>query len=548
MKNNDIEQSKKVPTWCCIFCLLAMTPATGIRAMDWPQAMGPDRNGIVTGEQIVAPQKAEKPQVLWQANVGHGWAPVVVGGGKVYAFGVFKPGTTPERIADITSTPTFAEVEAAARDTAKAQYHSRDLPGTPPWADDHNGVYRGDAYALCLDAQTGRQLWATRLTDWGVVLWGNYRVADRSSPLLACGKLFVHLQTGRLSSLDASTGKTDWTVSLFDHGMFRWEEKNGNASSPVHFDDTIIVGFHARAGDDYTKPLYNQDCMAVAGFDAATGRRKWMTKSPHPGFRTMASDVGYATINGEPTVLVPGGSGTMGVDPATGKVRWSYTATFESGKDVRFAYPLRMPVAWQDCVVDGVAMAHDDKPSQTWGVKVADEKAGLLWATHEFVPVAAEFDKANLLARDGRLYGFDAHGVWDDPMYDGKIDRRVMRKDGRFQCRDMATGKLLWSSDAFNTRKPGVEEYYNPQHFIFCGEVMIMTDETGLWFARLTDSGVEVLSRYEQVKWRRLQLSPPVLSHGRLYVRQSDASPADGLSPVFGTSGNLTCLNLKTSR
>jgi hypothetical protein len=39
-----------------------------------------------------------------------------------------------------------------------------------------------------------------------------------------------------------------------------------------------------------------------------------------------------------------------------------------------------------------------------------------------------------------------------------------------------------------------------------------------------------------------------VLSHGRLYVRQSDASPADGLSPVFGTSGNLTCLNLKTSR
>lgn len=523
------------------FWVLAGAAAMG-RA-DWPQAGGPERNCVLPGAPVAVPE-AGVPPVLWQANVGYGWGPVVVRAGRVYAYGVYRPGTDVAAVADVGSAPTFAEAEQAARDADTAQYHSRDLPGTPTWADDSHGVYRGDGYALCLAADTGTLLWATKLTDWGVILWGNSLVGERSSPAVAEDRVFIHSMTGQLHALSTASGEPLWSVNLFDHGMLRWEEKNGNACSPLVVGATVIVGFHARPDDDYTQPRYNEDGMAVAGFDAATGERRWLTKPRLPGFRTMSSDLGFAVVGGAPTVLVPQGSGTMGLDPATGAVRWTYAARFEDGKDVRFAYPFRMPVAWGDCIVDGVTVAHDDTPSQTWGLRIADGTVEEMWSTHDFVPVAAEFDKANLLAVDGRLYGFDAHGVWDDPMYDGKIDRRAMRRDGRFQCRDIATGRLLWSSDAFNTRKPGEDEYYNPQHLLLAGETLVVTDETGLWLARLTATGVQVLSRVEQVKWRRLQLSPPVLVEGRLFIRQSDASPADGLAPALGAGGNLTCLSL----
>lgn len=139
--------------------------ASGLLAADWPQALGPDRNGVIVGEQITPPIGEQRPKVLWQKNVGHGVSPAVIVGGRVYVHGVFRPGTTSEGLADPAATPTSAEIKqiASGKD---AKTKSRDVPGTPEWAkQDEHGIFRGDGYVQCLDAETGRTIWETNLAD-----------------------------------------------------------------------------------------------------------------------------------------------------------------------------------------------------------------------------------------------------------------------------------------------------------------------------------------------------------------------------------------------
>src|SRR5256714_9163091 len=48
---------------------------------DWPQLLGPHRNGVYTGETVGWPS-----QFVWQKEVGSGFASPVIVGGKVILF------------------------------------------------------------------------------------------------------------------------------------------------------------------------------------------------------------------------------------------------------------------------------------------------------------------------------------------------------------------------------------------------------------------------------------------------------------------------------
>ena len=141
-------------------------------AADWPQQMGPNRDGIVSGDGLAPEWKDGKLPVLWQTSAGFGTAPVVVEKGRVYTFGLFKPGTKPEDIPLAASTPTLEEVRAGS--TVDGQpLSTRQLPDSPSWEEDHHPAYRCDEYAFCLDAATGKLLWASKLTDWGIAYQAN---------------------------------------------------------------------------------------------------------------------------------------------------------------------------------------------------------------------------------------------------------------------------------------------------------------------------------------------------------------------------------------
>ena len=58
-----------------------------LRAQDWPQFLGPNRNSTSPQKGILRSWPAEGPNVLWTTNVGPGFGGPVIKAGKVYLAG-----------------------------------------------------------------------------------------------------------------------------------------------------------------------------------------------------------------------------------------------------------------------------------------------------------------------------------------------------------------------------------------------------------------------------------------------------------------------------
>ncbi|MFN9369358.1 MAG: hypothetical protein ACK6CT_11445 [Planctomycetia bacterium] len=59
---------------------------TAARAGDWPQILGPGRDGQAAADEKLAPWPAAGPRVVWRRDVGSGHAGVAVVGDTVFLF------------------------------------------------------------------------------------------------------------------------------------------------------------------------------------------------------------------------------------------------------------------------------------------------------------------------------------------------------------------------------------------------------------------------------------------------------------------------------
>lgn len=604
-----------------------------LHAADWLQQGGPNGDAVVpaaTAGKLADSFPDKKPPLLWKTSIGLGIAPVVVKDGKVYALGLYKAGTSADKLADPDSMPdgrliawtwTRGITEKACNILAAAEHRpynevltglsrqnkdwpdfvkaakdpqtgkelpayvaagmtpTRDLPGVPGWVaklpelPDYEAwpAYRGDEYAQCLDAATGKLIWATKLSDSGIA--GSEIGAAAASPTIVEGKILFHTSNGHLCCLNQSDGKLLWDTNLWDHEMFF---PYGSACEPLVFKDTAIVCYpslpDADSVDDVISgklpmwKVYHEMIVAVAGFDLQTGKFKWICKAGgtmenpgvHRGFSVQSPRLGYAVIEGNPTVLVHQGIGDYGVDPATGTKRWEFGLVdkpYNGDRSLRglwAPYCSYAPVAWNNYVVDSVSIGHDDWCSQTYCIQITNNTPKLVWTTDQFVPYIEGNCKSNLIVRDGKAYGFDAHGCWDgqnerlnlkdkdDNLERAKTVRladrngfvtRLLRPEGvgRFQCRDVATGKLLWSSDAIPTRgraHDGGE--WHATHSLLAGDLLVACGCSQFNLASLKDNKLELLATVEQTKpfndWTRvgadLDYADPVLVDGQLYIRR----------------------------
>ena len=58
----------------------------GLRAEDWPQFLGPTRDGVYAGEDLARQWSASGPRVLWKREAGQGFANPIVAGGTLILF------------------------------------------------------------------------------------------------------------------------------------------------------------------------------------------------------------------------------------------------------------------------------------------------------------------------------------------------------------------------------------------------------------------------------------------------------------------------------
>jgi outer membrane protein assembly factor BamB len=258
------------------FAVLVLLFATAARADDWPQWLGPQRDGVWRETGLLDKFPAKGPKVLWRTPIGAGYCGPAVAGGRVYVA---------DRILD----------QGAAN------------PGNPFGRNVVNGKDR----ILCLDEGSGKILWKHEYPSKYEV---SYPAGPRATPVIADGRVYNLGTMGELFCLEAATGKVIWSkdfVKDFDARVPQW----GFAAHPLLDGERLIC-------------LVGGPGQVVVAFHKDTGKVLWKALSaPEPGYcPPMIYEVG-----GKRQLIIWHPAAVNGLDPETGQVYWSEPWRVQAG-------------------------------------------------------------------------------------------------------------------------------------------------------------------------------------------------------------------------
>jgi outer membrane protein assembly factor BamB len=205
--NYKKERELKVVSVCALLILIVACEC-GF-AGDWPQILGPHRDGKAETETLAASWPAAGPKLLWQRDVGRGYAGVAVVGNACILFHREGDNAIVERLdADTGKSrwkkgfPTHYESGIAPDDGPRC---------TPIVHDEHVYVFGADGDLHALNLADGTVVWSKDLyREFGAP--SGYFGAG-STPLLEDELLFVNVggKSGYgLVAIDAATGEARW--------------------------------------------------------------------------------------------------------------------------------------------------------------------------------------------------------------------------------------------------------------------------------------------------------------------------------------------------
>jgi outer membrane protein assembly factor BamB len=324
------------------------------RAIDWPQWLGPNRDGVWREEGLLTKFPAGGPKVLWRTPIGAGYSGPSVAEGRVYVMDRIRP---------------------------------KDASGKP--ARPTRGGIPGKERTLCLQSSDGKILWKDEY-DCSYTI--SYPSGPRTTPTVRDGRVYSLGAMGHLRCLDANSGKVVWAKELM---------------KDYHLDAPPVWGFaaHPLLDGDLLYSLVGGEGSAVAAFNKDTGKEVW---------RALASEeVGYSP----PMIYEAGGKRQLviwlsdsinGLDPATGKVFWTlpYPA---SGKPQRPAVNIATPQLLGDSLF---VSTYYHGPMM---LKLAADKpqASVLWrgkSENPEKPDGLHILMATPVLKDGYIYGVCANG------------------------------------------------------------------------------------------------------------------------------------------
>ncbi len=192
-------------------------------AGDWPQILGPNRNGLAAGDEKLAPRWKTPPKTLWERPVGPGYSGPVVVGDRLILF----HRTDGEEAVECLEARTGRTVwKQGYLSTFHPQVGGGDGPLCTPTVQDNRVVTFGAQGILsCYDLKSGEPLW-TRNTHREFMAQEGYFGAG-NSPLIVGTTIVVNVGGSRNNSgivgFDLETGKTKWQYS----------SEQGSYSAPI---------------------------------------------------------------------------------------------------------------------------------------------------------------------------------------------------------------------------------------------------------------------------------------------------------------------------
>jgi outer membrane protein assembly factor BamB len=364
----------------------------------------------------------------------------------------------------------------------------------------------------CLDALNGNRFWRfaypTNYED-------RYGLCDgpRSSPAVADGMVYTIGAQGKLHCLKLATGQLIWQRDLMAEFNLT-QNFFGVGASPLIEGNDLIINVGAPAGP------------CVAGFDLKTGKMLWGAGDAWgPSYATPTP----AIIHGHRRVLVfaggesdPPTGGLLCIDPVNGHL----DCTFPWRGTVRESVNASSPVI----VGDRIFISECYGSGGVLLDMLADGSCKPIWTNPAF---GTHFMSA--MPRDGYLYGIDGHGP----------------EDAFFVCARLADGHEMWRTQPHwnETVGSGDDARQEPMGTDRCtliwmageGRCLCLGEYGHLLWLDLNPNGYKELSRTwlfaASDSW-----TPPVVSHGLLYVSQNQP----GL--LHGEPLRLLCYDLRAGQ
>jgi outer membrane protein assembly factor BamB len=184
---------------------------TFIAGADWPQFLGPDRDGVSSETNLNWRWPAGGPPRLWQYAVGHGWSAPAIAGSRVLVFHRVEDDDTLDCLDAATGQRTWRWSRSTEY---RDQFGFDNGPrATPTIAGDRVVVLGADGHLDAIEHATGRHL-------WGRDLHADYRVPQgffgaAGSPLVEGQRVILNVggPGAGVVALDLATGKEVWKAT-----------------------------------------------------------------------------------------------------------------------------------------------------------------------------------------------------------------------------------------------------------------------------------------------------------------------------------------------
>jgi outer membrane protein assembly factor BamB len=310
----------------------------------------------------------------------------------------------------------------------------------------------------CFEAKTGEKVWSH--TYDCVYHDLSYPAGPRAAVTIEEGRAYSLGSMGHLFAFDAASGKILWQHDLdreYEVRMPIW----GLAASPLIENDLLII------------QVGGKDDACLVAFDKTTGEERW---------RAMNDDASYATPiiieqAGRRVLVCWAGQHVAGLDPASGKVLWTYP--FPPSQMV---LAIATPVVEGDhlfltAFYDGSLMLrlNEKKPAvdKIWRRVGRDEKHTDSLQSLIGTPYL----------KDNYVYGVDSYG--------------------ELRCLEGDTGDRLWEA-----LPAGRKIRWFNIHMVENQDKVWMFNERGeLMITKLSPQGYEELSRAKLIEPTRVQLN-----------------------------------------
>jgi outer membrane protein assembly factor BamB len=181
-----------------IISVLAGALALAAQAADWPQFRGPNHDGT-SPEKILTAWPAEGLRPIWKCPMRDGFSAITVGEGKAFTLEAREINGAEQEVCVAREANTGRELWAAplgiARYDGGGNSGTEDNNGgdgprsTPTYDQGKVYTYSSQIVLKCLDAATGRQVWACDLAHEHE--GRNIHWQSAASPLLEGGLVFV---------------------------------------------------------------------------------------------------------------------------------------------------------------------------------------------------------------------------------------------------------------------------------------------------------------------------------------------------------------------